>query len=116
MPLDIEIKASEEKVIIKFPVRFDMTVAENFRDAVRKFPKYVLNYELDMNNTEYMDAAALGSLMLLKYDKPEAINMDVTNCSKEILHLLMLMNYDALFNIQTDNSELHERDVAVHVA
>lgn len=116
MPLDIEIIAAEEKVIIKLPVRFNMNIADNFRDAVRKLPRYVLNYELDMENTEYMDAAALGSLLLLKHEKPDAKNMEMINCNEEIHRLLMLMDYDRLFDIRSNAGELQEKDKTVHVA
>ena len=114
MPLDIEINAAEEKATIKLPVRFDMVVADNFRDAVRKLPKYVLNYELNMQQTEYMDAAALGSLILLKHEKPEAKTMDVINCNDEIYHLLILMDYDEMFDINVSVSQ--EGDNSIRVA
>ena len=116
MPLDIEIKAQEEKAIIKLPVKFDMNVADNFRDAICKLPGYILNYELDMGNTEYMDAAALGSLMLLKHEKSNARKIEMINCNAEIYHLLMLMDYDRVFDVVSNGSELQEKDNTVHVA
>lgn len=116
MPLDIEINAAEEKVTIKLPVKFDINVVDNLHDAVRKLPKYVLNYELDMENTEYMDASALGSLMILKHEKPEAKTMDVINCNKEIRYLLMLMHYDEMFNIKSNSILSQKIDDGIRVA
>ena len=116
MPLDIEINAAEEKVTIRLPVKFDMVIADNFRDAVRKLPEYVLHYELDMENTTYMDAAALGSMMLLKHENPEAKTMEVINCNNDIYRILMLMDYDRMFCIKPHASLLQENDSFVRIA
>jgi len=116
MPLDIEINAQEKKVIIKLPSKFDFMVADNFRDAVRKMPKYVLNYEIDMKETEYMDAAALGSLMLLHHEKPEANSMSLINCNDEMRHLFRIMDYETMFSISSNGSFSQKEDKTARVA
>lgn len=90
-------------VTISVPTRFDIGLTNEFLSISRHLPMDAKDYVVDMAGTNYIDAAALGCLMIFWDEKPVNSRMSVFNCNKEIMQILTIGAFDKLFSITGDS-------------
>lgn len=99
MSLTKSVSADGKTVTIKINGRFDFSVHQEFRDA------YSANlnasrYVLDFSNTEYIDSAACGMLLVFR----DAVggnnaNIDIVNANADIVKTLSMLQFHKMFKI-----------------
>lgn len=104
----VNVEQTEQGVVLKIDGRFDFNLHGEFRDAYETALRDTMLQErdsakfiIDMGGTDYMDSSALGMLLILR-DRL-GCNSDrqvIVNCSKDILEILQVSNFDKLFTIQ----------------
>lgn len=81
--------------------QFNFNVYSEFREAYRDIePGQVSTLVVDLKNTEYIDSAALGMLLLLE-EHFKDLPVNIRNCSEYTLQLLQVANFDKRFNVST---------------
>lgn len=88
-------------VTITINGRFDFSSHKEFREAYRNTPEGSANdFVVDMSATEYLDSSALGMILLLReHAGSEHADVSIINCRSEVKEILMVSNFDKLFNI-----------------
>ena len=99
----VNVEETAQGVVLKIDGRFDFNLHGDFRDAYESVLRdgEPSKFIIDMAGTEYMDSSALGMLLILR-DRL-GCNSDrqvIVNCSKDILEILQVSNFDKLFTIQ----------------
>lgn len=89
-------------VTISVPTRFDISLTHDFLSISRHLPRDAKDYVVDMAGTNYIDAAALGCLMIFWDEKPVNSRMSVINCNMEIMQILTVGAFDKLFSVTGD--------------
>jgi anti-anti-sigma factor len=88
---------------IRLRGRFDVTSHRTFRDsyAAGLGANDVREFEIDLNNVEYLDSSALGMLLMLR-EKAQASNQTValSNCSGTVKQILDVANFGRLFSMR----------------
>ncbi len=80
--------------------RFTYDVHKEFRDAYERVDAQATSFIIDLAGTEYMDSAALGMLLLLRERAGgDRAKISIINCSKDLLQLIRLTNFQSLFDI-----------------
>jgi HptB-dependent secretion and biofilm anti anti-sigma factor len=91
------------KLTIKLQGRFDVSSHRAFRDSYASGlgAQDVHEFEIDLNNVEYLDSSALGMLLMLR-EKAQASNQSVTlaNCSGTVKQILDVANFARLFSMR----------------
>ena len=81
--------------------RFDFNLHQAFRSVLEHADARIHTFVVDLQQSEYMDSAALGMLLLL-LDKVGG-NKDrvrIVNPNKTVRKILEIANFDKLFNIK----------------
>lgn len=101
MPLTSKISADGKVVTIKIDGRFTFHQHREFRETYREIDASNVQFIIDMRNTEYMDSAALGMMLLLR-DHAGGDNADIKiiNCNDSLSKLIELSNFHKLFNVR----------------
>ncbi len=86
-------------VTISISGRFDIELSSEFMAISRHLTRDAKDYVINLMDTDYMDAAALGCLVVLWHEKPVYSKMSVVNCTKEIMQTLSIGGFDKLFSI-----------------
>ncbi|MFA7552896.1 MAG: STAS domain-containing protein [Spongiibacteraceae bacterium] len=87
------------QLIIKVDGRFDFSSHQVFRKAYETSAKPD-SYVVDMKGTSYIDSSALGMLLLLRdYAGGETAKITIVNCSTDVKKILVISNFEALFEI-----------------
>lgn len=92
---------SEQDKTLKIAIsgRFDFTVQQEFREAYCGRDTDV-SYNIDLQNTEYMDSSALGMLLLLrKHAGGEQGKVVVSGANESVRKILDIAKFDKLFTI-----------------
>lgn len=77
---------------------FDFSKHPQFRNAYQDLDKSY-NVVVDLKNTEYMDSAALGMLLLLN-DEFNNHKIKITNCNDFIKQVLQVAHFEKKFDIE----------------
>ncbi len=88
------------KASIKLPQRFDHAVTGNFRQAYGQVLTDMTEplIEIDFNAVEYIDSAALGSLLLLRERAEKAArSITLANCKPAVMRVLKVANFHRMF-------------------
>lgn len=93
-------KADNKKSITISPVgRFTFEMAREFRNAYRNEPS-TMEYIIDLSETDYMDSAALGMLLLLLQHADEVRErVKLIKCKPDITNLLEMAQFHKRFVI-----------------
>jgi len=79
--------------------KFDYSVHNDFR-AVYKDTPVGTQFIVDMNRTTYIDSSALGMMLLLREHSGEkAEKISIVGCNPEVKQILVMSNFEHLFNI-----------------
>lgn len=97
------VERSDGKFKIRLQGRFDVSSHRVFRDsyAAGLGAQDVREFEIDLNNVEYLDSSALGMLLMLR-EKAQASNQTVSlaNCSGTVKQILDVANFGRLFSMR----------------
>lgn len=85
--------------------RFDFNLHQQFRAAIESIDAQVEQYIVDLSESDYMDSAALGMLLLLleKADN-ERGRVRIINPNSTITKILEIANFHILFDIAVENT------------
>jgi anti-anti-sigma factor len=81
--------------------RFDFNLHQAFRSVLDTADNRIHTFVVDLSQSEYMDSAALGMLLLL-LDKAGGSKdrVKIINPNKTVGKILEIANFDKLFNIK----------------
>lgn len=99
---NVSTKHSKEtnEMVIAVRGRFTYDVHKEFREAYEQVDIASTRFVIDLAETEYMDSAALGMLLLLRERAGgDQAQVKLINCSKELMQLIKLTNFHNLFEI-----------------
>jgi len=99
MALSKNVSSDGKVVTIKISGRFDFSTHQEFRDAYSGSTNAQC-YVLDMGNTDYLDSAACGMLLVFR-DSVGGNNADISivNTAPEIQKTLSMLQFNKLFKI-----------------
>ncbi len=99
--MSVSCNVSGNIVNISIAGRFDFASHKEFREAYRNAPAGSSNeFIIDMSATEYVDSSALGMMLLLReHAGGDQAKVSVNGCRKEVKDILIVSNFDKLFNI-----------------
>lgn len=87
--------------VIHIQGRFDFSIHDEFLAAFRDTNGQATRYEVQMGETEYLDSAALGMLMLLReHAGNDASRITLKNPRPEVKEVLEIANFNRLFQIR----------------
>jgi|SRR5262245_26906817 anti-anti-sigma factor len=85
---------------IRVSGRFDFSCHGAFRDAMKQAPDGV-DVVVDLEETSYLDSAALGMLLLLREQAAKrSVRVSLANCRGQAHEVLQLANFQRLFKIE----------------
>jgi anti-anti-sigma factor len=96
MPLNAHFDQNDKKLVISVSGDFDFSLHQDFRKAYENVSASQII--VDLRNTEYMDSAALGMLLLLSEYYPGK-SVSLRGCSDYIKELLQIAHFDKTFKI-----------------
>lgn len=98
--MTIEVSTNNETATIKVIGRFDFSSQRDFRNAYQNQEQAIIEYVVDLSQTEYIDSSALGMLLLLKeYVESKNGQSKLSQPAPEIKKILTMSNFDQLFTI-----------------
>ena len=100
MGLMRSVSADGKVVTIKINGRFDFSMHQEFRAAYEVSESNQPNFVLDMANTEYMDSAACGLLLVFRDAAGgNNANISIVNANHEIVGTLSMLQFHKMFKI-----------------
>ncbi len=106
MSVTSSISSDGKRIDIKITGRFNYTLSQAFRDAYRGVSTADdVRYHVDLSETEYMDSAALGMLLLLReYAKAHGAPVVIERPSEQAELILKGANFEQLFRFRHDKN------------
>ena len=100
MSLTRTVSADGKVVTIKINGRFDFSVHQEFRDAYHDSADKGSDFVLDFANTEYIDSAACGMLLVFRDAAGgNSANIAIVNANTEIVKTLSMLQFHKMFKI-----------------
>lgn len=100
MALSRSISADGKTVTIRVNGRFDFSAHQEFRDAYSGDANTANTYVLDFSNTEYIDSAACGMLLVFRDSVGgNQANISIINAKPDIQKTLSMLQFNKLFKI-----------------
>ena len=97
------VERSNGKFKIVLQGRFDVSSHRMFRDSYSSGlgANDVKEFEIDLNDVEYLDSSALGMLLMLR-EKAQAVDQTVVlaNCTGTVKQILDVANFGRLFSMR----------------
>lgn len=101
MAITSTVSADGSQVTIYIQGRFDFSSHQDFRNAYERLARTPNRFRVDLQGTSYLDSSALGMLLLLRdYAGGERAEIEIVNCSQDVKKILLISNFEQLFNIQ----------------
>ena len=98
--MNIAITLLADVLYIKVNGRFGFSVYTEFREAIKlAAKKEVMQIEVNLENTTYVDSAALGMLLILQDKKSGKIPMKIVNAKNDVKTILEIVNFNNLFTL-----------------
>jgi len=99
MSVTSELSQDGTQLTIFITGRFDFASHQDFRNAYESLPKEC-SYVVDLKGTNYLDSSALGMLLLLRdHAGGERSQIELINCSSDVIKILTISNFSKLFKI-----------------
>lgn len=99
MSVNANYSTNEKKLTISISGNFDFSIQKAFREAYQNTDD-VISYGIDLANTDYMDSAALGMLLLLrKHAGGDNADVSLNGVNDTVRKILDVAKFDRLFNI-----------------
>lgn len=93
----LNVSRRENQIILRIRGHFDYNLHQAFRNAYRNETGSE-NYIIDLADTETMDSAALGMLLLLReHAGGDKANIRMINANEKIRDLLRMVRFQDLF-------------------
>jgi len=97
-----KIAEHEKKLAIVLDDRFDFSCHGEFRDTYRSVDPNQLEITIDFKNTEYIDSAALGMLLVLRERAGgDKANIILKSCRSSVQQIMDITRFDKLFKFST---------------
>ena len=100
MSIAKHISPDQATVTIQIEGMFDLSVQSQFRSAYEESgasKKYIL----DMRDTEYMDSAAFGMLLVFRdHIGGDDSQITIVNASEDIIKSFKMLHFDRMFHLQ----------------
>ena len=99
MSLQKKMSPDNSTMTIRISGMFDLSVQGDFRDAYESGDS-VNKYILDMCDTEYMDSAAFGMLLVFRdHVGGDDSNIEIENANEDIKKSFSMLQFDRMFKI-----------------
>jgi anti-anti-sigma factor len=100
MSISSKINSEGTEITISVVGRFDFNLHQKFRSVLGQASGRILTFTVDLQQSDYMDSAALGMLLLL-LDKVggHKDRVKIINPNQTIRKILEIANFDKLFTI-----------------
>ncbi|WP_226667184.1 STAS domain-containing protein [Microbulbifer aggregans] len=101
-----EVSESGDALIIRVAGHFDFNLHREFQRAYRNVIPAPEKFVVDLSETEHLDSAALGMLLLLRDYCVEAgregaePEVELVNPNAHVSHILTVSNFDRIFSIR----------------
>lgn len=100
MSLQKQLSTDKSVMTIKVSGVFDLSIQSEFRDAYECDGQTIKRYVLDLRDTEYMDSAAFGMLLVLRdYAGGDAADILIDNANEDIKKTFLMLQFGRMFNI-----------------
>ena len=100
MPVMSNLSSDGKELTISIKGHFEFKEHKAFRDAYHNGSSSPTRYVVDFSETDYMDSAALGMLLLLReYAGGESSAVRLTNATPYVSKVLALANFQRLFTL-----------------
>lgn len=101
MPITYKILDDGRRVDIKVSGRFDFSSHQEFRETYAELDPSKVSFHIDLSNTEYLDSAALGMLLVLREraggDKADIL---LEGANPAVQQIMDITRFDQLFTIK----------------
>ncbi|MFC1684338.1 STAS domain-containing protein [Pseudomonadota bacterium] len=101
--MSITYSVSEDKrhVDIRVAGRFDFSSHQEFRDAYSQVNPATVSFNIDLSQTEYLDSAALGMLLVLRERAGgDKADIRLTGCNESVQQIMDITRFERLFSIE----------------
>ncbi len=101
--MGIQSRVSEDGQELRISIqgRFDFSAHQEFRGSYESLTNQPSRYLVDLAEATYLDSSALGMLLLLRdHASGNDAEIEIVNCSSDVKKILMISNFEQLFNIQ----------------
>ncbi|SDZ76205.1 STAS domain-containing protein [Microbulbifer marinus] len=101
-----ELSENGDALTIRVTGNFDFNVHRDFQRAYQNLSSSPKQYCIDLSETQYLDSAALGMLLLLRdyclSDGLEAgqVRVELLNANEHVGNILAISNFDKIFTIR----------------
>lgn len=100
MSFSTEVSADGNELKIQIGGRFDFSSHQEFRGCYERLDSQPTYFQLDMQDTTYLDSSALGMLLLLRdHAGGDKSHIEIANCSPDVKKILTISNFQQLFTI-----------------
>lgn len=100
MAITKNISADGKTLTIRVNGRFDFSAHQEFREAYSHDAKSASKFILDFANTEYIDSAACGMLLVFRDSVGgNQADISIVNASTDIQKTLSMLQFNKLFKI-----------------
>lgn len=100
MPLKKNVSTDNSTVTLTIDGMFDLSIQQDFRKAYEEEDKSK-HFILDMRNTEYMDSAAFGMLLVFRdYLGGDKAHVVIKNASNDIKKSFEILQFDRMFSFE----------------
>ncbi len=101
MGIQSRVSDDGQELVISIQGRFDFSAHQDFRNSYEALSEQPGKYQVDMNETTYLDSSALGMLLLLRdHAGGNSAKIEIVNCSPDVKKILTISNFEQLFTIQ----------------
>ena len=99
MSLQKQMSSDKSMMTIRISGMFDLSIQGEFRDAYEG-EQGIQKYVLDMKDTEYMDSAAFGMLLVFRdHVGGDSADILIQNVNDDIKKSFSMLQFDRMFKI-----------------
>lgn len=101
MAITYSVSEDGQHVDIHVVGRFDFSSHQEFRDAYSQVEPSRVSFTIDLSQTEYLDSAALGMLLVLR-ERAGGDNADILlkGCNPSVQQIMDITRFERLFRIE----------------
>lgn len=101
MSITYSVSDDGQHVKIRVVGRFDFSSHQEFRDAYSHVEPSRASFTVDLSQTEYLDSAALGMLLVLRERAGgEKADIVLTGCNPSVQQIMDITRFERLFKIE----------------
>ncbi len=101
MPIRSNISSDGKQLVIRVNGRFDFNMAQAFKEVFEKQKIAPKAYVVDLENSDYLDSAALEMLLALReHAGGDNANISIINCPAELKKILITTKLSELITVK----------------